>query len=94
MEKHKVFISRYHADEEEVSKFIEYFCDEKGVFTKKIVGDDYDTTINSEDPDYIMRKIREDYLADSTVTLVLIGDETYKRKYSYNYKAGGTNLKE
>ena len=81
MEKHKVFISRYHADEEEVNKFIEYFCDEKGVFTKKIVGDDYDTTINSEDPDYIMRKIREDYLADSTVTLVLIGDETYKRKY-------------
>ena len=54
MEKHKVFISRYHADEEEVSKFIEYFCDEKGVFTKKIVGDDYDTTINSEDPDYII----------------------------------------
>ena len=66
MEKHKVFISRYHADEEEVNKFIEYFCDEKGVFIKKIVGDDYDTTINSEDPDYIMRKI---------------GDETYKRKY-------------
>ena len=28
MEKHKVFISRYHADEEEVNKFIEYFCDE------------------------------------------------------------------
>ena len=28
-----------------------------------------------------MRKIREDYLTDSTVTLVLIGDETYKRKY-------------
>jgi hypothetical protein len=29
--------------------------------------------INSEDPDYIMRKIREDYLRDSTVTIHLIG---------------------
>lgn len=29
--------------------------------------------IESEDPDYIMRKIREDYLSDSTVTIFLIG---------------------
>lgn len=29
--------------------------------------------INSEDEDYIMRKIREEHLADSTVTIVLIG---------------------
>lgn len=30
--------------------------------------------INSTDPDYIMRKIREDHLQDSTVTLCLIGE--------------------
>lgn len=29
--------------------------------------------INSDDPDYVLRKIREDYLSDSTVTIVLIG---------------------
>ena len=29
--------------------------------------------IKSEDPDYIMRKIRKDYLSDSTVTIFLIG---------------------
>ena len=29
--------------------------------------------IESEDPDYIIRKIREDYLSDSTVTIFLIG---------------------
>ena len=29
--------------------------------------------VDSENPDYIMRKIREDYLSDSTVTLFLIG---------------------
>ena len=31
------------------------------------------TPINSDDEDYIMRKIREDYLSDSTVTIFLIG---------------------
>ena len=81
MSKHKVFISHYHADDDEVHEFIDYFCNKKDVFTPKIVGDDYDTTINSEDPEYIMRRIREDYLTDSTVTIVLIGKDTYKRKY-------------
>lgn len=81
MSKHKVFISHYHADDNAVSDFIEKFVDQESIFTPKIVGDDYDTTINSNNADYIMRKIREDYLADSTVTIVLIGDETHKRKY-------------
>ena len=31
------------------------------------------TPIDSDDEDYIMRKIREDYLSDSTVTIFLIG---------------------
>ncbi|MDR2234689.1 MAG: TIR domain-containing protein [Chryseobacterium sp.] len=32
--------------------------------------------INSNDEDYIMRKIRENYLSDSTVTIFLIGDRS------------------
>lgn len=32
--------------------------------------------IESEDEDYIMRKIREDYLSDSTVTIFLIGEKS------------------
>lgn len=32
--------------------------------------------IDSEDEDYIMRKIREDYLSDSTVTIHLIGQKS------------------
>lgn len=32
--------------------------------------------INSEDEDYIMKKIREDYLSDSTVTIFLIGEKS------------------
>lgn len=37
-----------------------------------------DDPINSEDEDYIMRKIREDYLSDSTVTIFLIGESSYE----------------
>jgi hypothetical protein len=34
------------------------------------------TPINSTDPDYVLRKIREDYLSDSTVTVFLIGNRS------------------
>ena len=34
------------------------------------------TPINSDDEDYIMRRIREDYLSDSTVTIFLIGSHS------------------
>lgn len=34
------------------------------------------TPINSNDEDYIMRRIREDYLSDSTVTIFLIGSHS------------------
>ena len=33
-------------------------------------------TIDSEDPDYVLRKIREEYLSDSTVTIFLIGEKS------------------
>ncbi len=35
-----------------------------------------DEAIDSDDEDYIMRKIREEYLSDSTVTLHLIGENS------------------
>lgn len=37
--------------------------------------------INSEDPDYIMRAIRERFLEDSTVTIVMVGQCTWSRKF-------------
>ena len=78
--KHKVFISYHHADDLEVSSFVNKYSN-ANAFIKKIVGDEYETTINSNNQEYIMRVIRENYLADSTVTVVMIGQETYKRKY-------------
>lgn len=43
-----------------------------------------DEPINSTDEDYIMRKIREDYLSDSTVTIFLIG--SYSSEYLGEYE--------
>lgn len=39
-----------------------------------------DDAIDSEDEEYIMRKIREDYLSDTTVTIHLIGQHNSENK--------------
>ena len=39
-----------------------------------------DEAIDSEDEDYIMKKIREDYLSNSTVTIHLIGEHSSENK--------------
>ena len=77
--KRKVFISYYHGDQAAVNKFVEDFSD---VFIPKTVGvKDGDFDINSTNPEYIMRKIREKKLEDSTVTIVLVGSCTHSRRY-------------
>lgn len=75
----KVFISYYHGDQEAVNKFVHDFSD---VFIAKTVGvRDGDFVFDSTNPEYIMRKIREKKLEDSTVTIVLIGSCTHSRRY-------------
>lgn len=79
VQKRKVFISYYHGDQEAVNKFIRDFGD---VFIPKTVGvKDGDFDFDSNDPQYIMRKIREQKLEDSTVTIVLVGSCTHSRRY-------------
>lgn len=75
----KVFISHYKGDREEVDKFIKDF---NNVFIPKVLGaNDNDDFIQSTDTDYVMRRIREKYLEDSTVTIVLLGSCTHSRRY-------------
>lgn len=75
----KVFISYYHGDQVAVNKFVQDFSD---VFIAKTVGvKDGDFTFDSTNPQYIMRKIRETKLEDSTVTIVLVGSCTHSRRY-------------
>lgn len=77
--KRKVFLSYYHGDQEEVNKFA---MDFSHVFIPKTVGvKEGDFEFESNNPQYIMRRIREEKLQDSTVTIVLIGNCTHSRRY-------------
>jgi len=80
--RHKVFISYHHADQDEVNDFIKTFSDERNVFIARALGVDMEKSIiDSTDTDYVMRRIRELYLKDSTVTIVLMGKCTWARRY-------------
>jgi len=75
----KVFVSHSHLHEKENNTFLVQFGD---VFVAKGLGvGDNDEFINSTDTDYVMRRIRELYLEDSTVTIVLIGACAHSRRY-------------
>lgn len=78
--RHKCFISYHTADAEEVLSFVERFDD---IFIPKTIGlsDDDSDIIDSYNTDYVMDRIREKYLSDSTVTIVLVGKCTWARKY-------------
>lgn len=59
---HKVFIS-FKTEDKSYKKYIQ---DNLKI---DMIDKSLDEAIDSDDEDYIMRKIREDYLADSTVTI-------------------------
>lgn len=67
--KHKCFIS--FKKENESYKVALQEMKDKGLID--FIDKSLNEPIDSKDPDYIMRKIRKDYLSDSTVTIFLIG---------------------
>lgn len=77
--RHKCFLSYHSDDAGEVIDFIDQFGH---VFIPKVIGvSDEDDFIDSEATDYVMNRIREKYLADSSVTIVLVGKCTWARRY-------------
>jgi hypothetical protein len=78
--RHKVFVSYHAVDAVEVVNFIEKYDD---VFIARAIGmeEDGSDIIDSTNVDYIRRVIREKYLKDSTVTMVLVGACTWARKF-------------
>ncbi|MGS2811515.1 TIR domain-containing protein [Nocardia sp. MW-W600-9] len=77
--RHKCFISYHAEDSDEVATFLDTFGSE---FTANTIGvTDEDDFIDSQDTDYIMSRIRQNYLGNSTVTIVLIGKCTWARRY-------------
>ena len=78
--RHKVFVS-YHHDNDQGYRdlFEELFSDIHDIMVSQSVQiGDIDPNLNV---DAVRQQIRDEYLSDSTVTLVLVGAETWKRKH-------------
>ena len=79
--KRRCFISYHHADELEVQAFLETYSNSH-VFTHRALGLDMaNDIVNSNDTDYVMRRIREQYMQNTSVTIVMVGQNTWKRRY-------------
>ncbi|WNM28149.1 TIR domain-containing protein [Demequina capsici] len=79
-----IFLSFHQADELEVNiwrrRFGGYFNEIRSLGLSEY-GDDFADHIESGDSDYVMRKIREDKIAGTSCTVVLIGKCTWARRY-------------
>jgi hypothetical protein len=76
--KHRIFISYHHdLDQRYYDAFSKHFHDRLDAIHDRSLDDE----IASDDVNYVMRRIREYYLKGTSCTIVLIGAETYTRKY-------------
>lgn len=75
--RHKVFVSYHHELDE---KYKIYFCRMLGfdIVDKSVDDGDIDPYLRT---DTIRQKIRDDFIADATVTVVLVGKCTWQRKH-------------
>jgi len=69
----KCFISYHHADQAYVDAFIKAYDELHDIFIARQLGSMPEDVIDSMDTDYVMGRIRSDYIKDSTVTIVLAG---------------------
>ena len=76
--KHKIFISYYHKDDQEYKNRLILALSDKAVDFSVREGDIQEEGLHIDE---IRRRIRDDHIADATVTIVLIGPCTWKRKH-------------
>lgn len=79
IEMHKVFISYHHGKDQEYKDSLVKFCEEESIFVDRSV--DIGDISNELSDEQIRRMIRDKFLRDSTVTIVLVGKETKHRKH-------------
>lgn len=76
--KRSVFVSYHHKhDQWYYNEFSRYFSK----YYSMIRDNSLDQEINSDDCDYVFRRIRDNYISGSSATIVLCGLETTWRKY-------------
>lgn len=74
----KVFISYYHEDDQGYKNRLVQALDSKAIDKSVSQGDIHDENLPLDE---IRRRIRDDHIADATVTIVLIGPCTWQRKH-------------
>ena len=78
--KHKVFISFHHENDEGYRDAFERIFDTyyEIIIAKSVKIGEIDPNLKTET---IRQKIRDEYLRDTSVTVVLVGAETWKRRH-------------
>ena len=78
MAKPKVFVSYHHQrDQWYYDQFSTLFADGYNIITDKSI----ERSIGSDDVDYQQQVIREEHITGSSITIVLCGAETWKRRW-------------
>ena len=75
--RHRVFISYHDADREYKDRFVRNMGE--SIIDESVQVNDIDDT--NLQVDTIRQRIRDDYIADATVTIVLVGPCTWQRKH-------------
>ena len=76
-QRHKVFISFYHHDDQVYKNYIDKYLS-RNIINKSVSDGEYSTDNSDE---YIKRLIREEKISDSSVVVVLVGPNTKNRKH-------------
>jgi len=81
--RHKCFVSYHHDDDDDDDDDVAFLEEFGDVFIPRVLGvsDEDSDLIDSADTDYVMDQIRERYLTNSSVTIVLVGKCTWARRY-------------
>ncbi|TWB50884.1 TIR domain-containing protein [Bradyrhizobium sacchari] len=76
--KHKVFVSYHHGGDQ---AYYDAFSKAFHATYESIYDNSLERRIDSDNVDYVRRRIREDYIKGSSCTIVLVGAQTWGRKY-------------
>ena len=77
-ERHKVFVSFHHKDQSYKDALVAYNNDHSIFIDKSVEIGDFDDELSDQ---YVRQEIRDRFLQDSSVTILLVGDETRYRKH-------------
>ena len=95
--RHKVFVSYYHKEDQGYREQFERLFDQHFdiMESRSVDAGDIDPQLKTET---VRQKIRDEYISDATVTVVLIGPHTWQRKFVdweiyYSLKATQKNLR-